>query len=150
MADNGDLGPASGGDEGGSGPTAHTDGGSSGAGGPGGSGSGSGPTAHTGGGDRITIFINNTKYQVDGPSMTGADLKRLAKAPMNRMVIWIKGGSNAGPGGDDETVLDDQSVNLVSGMKFRIVNAGTFGETIEPYQAGRQTLATLRHATEAR
>lgn len=132
MADDGELGPASGGGEGATGPTAHTGGGNSGAGGGGpggGNSSGNGPTAHTGGADRITIFINNTEYQVDEPSMTGADLKRLAKEPMNRMVVWIKGGPHGGPGRDGETVLDDQSISLVSGMEFRIVNAGTFGGT---------------------
>ena len=56
MADNGEPGPA-----------------------PGGNGGGAvGPAAHTGGADRIAIFINNIAYQVDGPSMTGAELKRLA------------------------------------------------------------------------
>lgn len=46
---------------------------------------------------------------------------------MNRMVFWIKGGSGAGQGGGGESVLDDQPVNLVAGMRLRIVNAGTFG-----------------------
>ncbi len=107
MADNGEPGPA-----------------------PGGSGGAAGPAARTGGADRITISINNTAYQVDGPSMTGADLKRLAKEPMNRLVIRIEGGPAAGPGGDGEAVLDDQSVNLAGGMRFRIVNAGAFGGTL--------------------
>ena len=88
---------------------------------------GGGPTAHTGGGERITIIINNTEYQVDKLTLTGAELKRLAKEPLNRMVIWIKGGSNAGQSGDDEGILDDEQVTLVGGMKFRTVNAGTFG-----------------------
>lgn len=88
---------------------------------------GGGTPTHTGGGDRITIVINNKEYQVDKPSLTGADLKRLAKEPSNRVVIWIKGDSNVEQGGEDETILDDQSVNLITGMKFRIVNAGTFG-----------------------
>lgn len=125
MADNGELGPA-----------------------PGGNGAGGdvGPTAHTGGADRITIAINNTEYQVDTPSMTGAGLKKLAKESMNRMVFWIKGGSNAGPGANDESVLDDQTVNLVSGMKFRIVNAGTFGMGAGPRRAGRPTPAAPRRA----
>ena len=89
---------------------------------------GGGPTAHTGGGGgRITIVINNTEYQVDKLTLTGAELKRLAKEPLDRMVIWIKGGSNAGQSGGDEGILDDEPVTLVGGMKFRTVNAGTFG-----------------------
>ena len=127
MADNGEPGPAPGGNGGGAvGPAAHT-------------GGAVGPAAHTGGADRITIFVNNIAYQVDGPSMTGAELKRLAGEPMNRLVIWIKGGSSA-QGGDGESVLDDQSVNLVGGMKFRIVNAGAFGRGIGPLRpdAGRR------------
>ena len=128
MADK-EVGPVSGGEPGG-GPTTHTGGGEPG-GGPtthtGGGEPGGGPTTHTGGGDRITIVINNTEYQVDKPSMTGAELKRLAKEPANRTVIWIKGGPGGGPGGDGETIPDDQPVNLVTGMEFRVVNAGTFG-----------------------
>ena len=120
MADNGEPGPA-----------------------PGGSGGAAGPAARTGGADHITVFVNNTEYRVDGPSMTGADLKRLAKEPMNRLVIRIKGGPAAGQGGDGEAVLDDQSVNLAGGMRFRIVNAGAFGERIGPCRTGR-TAATAR------
>ena len=101
MADNGDHNPAAGG--------------------------GGGPTPRAGGGDRTTIIINNTEYQVDKLTLTGAELKRLAKEPLNRMVIWIKGGSNAGQSGDDEGILDDEQVTLVGGMKFHTVNAGTFG-----------------------
>ena len=126
MADNGEPGPAPGG----------------------GSGGGSvGPAAHTGGSDRIAIFVNNTEYRVDKPSMTGAELKRLAGEPMNRLAIRIKGGPDAGPGGDGESVLDDQSVNLAGGMKFRIVNAGAFGRGIGPLRpdAGhRQSRAAPR------
>lgn len=116
MADNGELGPA-----------------------PGGGGGSAGPTAHTGGADRTAIFVNNTEYQVDEPSMTGAELKRLAGEPMNRLVIRIKVGPDAGQGGDGESVLDDQSVNLVGGMRFRIVNAGAFGRGSGPLRpdAGR-------------
>ena len=112
-----ELGPAPGGAGG-----AHTEG----AGPGGGSDNGNTPT-HTGGTDRITIIINNKEYRVDKPSLTGADLKRLAKEPPNRMVIWIRYDSNTEQGGDDEAIPDDKSVNLVAGMKFRIVNAGTFG-----------------------
>ena len=141
MADDGELGPAPGGGEpgGGDGPTTHTGGGEPGGGdGPtthtgGGdgptthTGGGDGPTTHTGGGDRITIVINNKEYQVDKPSLTGAELKRLAGEPPDRLVVWIKGDSNVEQGGEDESILDDQSINLVGGMKFRIVNAATFG-----------------------
>ena len=107
MADSGEPGPACGGGGSGAGPAAHTGGG--------------------GGGDRTTIVVNNKEYQVGEPSMTGAELKRLAREPMNRLVIRIDGGSGAGQGGDGEFVLDDHSVSLATGMKFRIVNAGTFG-----------------------
>lgn len=94
----------------------------------GGGGNGDGPTTHTGAAGRLTIVINNVEYQVDKPSLTGAELKRLAGEPPNRVVMLIK----KEPGveeqdADDETILDDQSVNLVDGMKFRIVNAGTLG-----------------------
>ena len=82
-----------------------------------------------GGADRTIIVINNnnTEYHIDEHSATGAGLKRLVGEPMNRMVFWIKGGSGAGQGGGGESVLDDQPVNLVAGMRLRIVNAGTFG-----------------------
>ena len=118
-----------GGDDGG-GPTVHTGGGDDG-GGPtvhtGGGDDGGGPTVHTGGGDRPTIIINNIEYQVDKPSLTGAELKRLAGEPPNRVVMLIKKEPGVEQDADDETILDDQSVNLVDGMKFRIVNAGTLG-----------------------
>lgn len=105
MADDGKLGPA-----------------------PGGGGQGgAGPAAHTECGDRITIVINNMEYNVDEPSMTGSELERLAREPMNRLAIRINDGPDAGQGGDGESVLDDQSVDLAPGMKFRVVNAGTFG-----------------------
>ena len=88
---------------------------------------GGGAPARAGGGDRIAIAINNTEYQADKPSLTGSELKRLAKEPPIRAVIWNKKGPAVEQGEDDEAIPDDQSVNLSTGMTFRIVNAGTFG-----------------------
>ena len=100
---------------GGGGPTTHA-----------GGGDGGGPPTHAGGA-LPTITINNKEYQADKPSLTGTELKRLAGEPPNRVVMWIKKEPGVEEGTDVETILDDQSVNLVAGMKFRIVNAGTFG-----------------------
>ena len=86
MSSDGELAPASGGTGPGSGGGsggAHTGGT-----GPGGGGNGGGTPTHTGGTDRITIIINNKEYRVDKPSMTGADLKRLAKG---RRTTWSSG-----------------------------------------------------------
>ena len=81
-----------------------------------------------GGADRtIIIIIINTEYHIDEHSATGACLKRLAGEPMNRMAVLDKGGSGAGQAGGGESVLDGRLVNLVAGMRLRIVNAGTFG-----------------------
>ena len=121
-----------GGDDGGGGPTVHTGGGDDGGGGPtvhtgGGDDGGGGPTVHTGG-VRLTIVINNKEYNVDKPSLTGAELKALAGEPPDRVVVRIGGTSDAEQGGDDgETIQDNQSVNLASGMQFRVINAATFG-----------------------
>ena len=105
-----------GGDDGG-GPTVHTGGGDD----------GGGPTVHTGG-VRLTIVINNKEYSVDRPSLTGAELKALAGEPPDRVVVRIGGTPDAEQGGDvDETIQDNQSVNLASGMQFRVINAATFG-----------------------
>lgn len=98
-----------------------------GGGGPGGGEQGGGTPAHTGVGDRLTIVINHVEYQVDKPSLTGAELKRLANEPPDRVVMWIKRGPGADQNEDDETIPDDRPVTLVPGMEFRIVNAGTFG-----------------------
>ena len=88
---------------------------------------GGGPTVHTGG-VRLTIVINNKEYNVDKPSLTGAELKALAGEPPDRVVVRIGGTSDAEQGGDDgETIQDNQSVNLASGMQFRVINAATFG-----------------------
>ena len=106
-----------GGDDGG-GPTVHTGGGDD----------GGGPTVHTGG-VRLTIVINNKEYNVDRPSLTGAELKALAGEPPDRVVMRIGSTPDAEQGGDDgETIQDNQSVNLASGMQFRVINAATFGQ----------------------
>ena len=76
--------------------------------------------ADKGGKPPITIYINETPYQVDEKSMTGAELKVLASVPAEYNLFLEARG-------DDQPVSDDQSIKLHKDMKFYSLPPATFG-----------------------
>jgi len=68
----------------------------------------------------ITIYINETPYEVDDKSMSGAELKVLASVPPEYKLFLEKPG-------DDQPIGDDQSVKLHKDMKFYSLPPATFG-----------------------
>jgi len=77
--------------------------------------------------DKITILINQKPYHVETDSLTGAEIKGLADGPSDYLVVLVVKDPDPVAGGDDKIIGDNQVVQLKSGMRFRIVNPGTFG-----------------------
>ena len=76
---------------------------------------------------RITILINNQRFEAPRPIMTGREIKELGGGPMDYWLILNVGAPDPQAGGDDRQIQDDERVELRNGMRFRIVNPGTFG-----------------------
>lgn len=76
---------------------------------------------------KITITINRKVYHVEKPIMTGREIKELAGGPMDYWLILVVKKPDEVAGGDDKKIADDESIELKSGMRFRIVNPATFG-----------------------
>lgn len=71
---------------------------------------------------KIVIFIEDTKFEVTEPALTGCQLKRMAGIPQaNHLFLDVPGH------GDDVQVLDDVPFKLKSGMKFYDVPVGNLG-----------------------
>lgn len=71
---------------------------------------------------KFNISINDRKYVVEEPTMTGAQLKVLAAiAPANQLFLESHGHD------DDLPVRDDVAIELKSGMKFYDVPIGNLG-----------------------
>jgi len=81
----------------------------------------------TGEKEHITILINQKPYKAPKPVMTGAEIKQLAKEPLDTLLVEIIDNPDPVAGGDDKIINNGDSVTLKSGMRFRIVNAATFG-----------------------
>jgi hypothetical protein len=76
---------------------------------------------------KINILINQKPYQVEEEEMTGAQIKELGGGPMDYLLVLVVKSPDSVAGGDDQIISDSQIVQLKSGMRFRIVNPGTFG-----------------------
>jgi hypothetical protein len=76
---------------------------------------------------KITILINNKPYEAPKPAMTGLEIKELGGGPPDYWLILNVKSADPVAGGDDRQIQDAEVVELKSGMKFRIVNAATFG-----------------------
>jgi hypothetical protein len=76
---------------------------------------------------KITILINQTPYEAPKPVMTGLEIKELAGGPLDYWLILVVKSPDEVAGGDDKQIQDEEAVELKSGMRFRIVNAATFG-----------------------
>lgn len=71
---------------------------------------------------KFNIFINDTRYPVEAPTMTGRQLKELAGiAEENQLFLDAPGH------GDDPQVFEDVPFELKSGMKFYDVPVGNLG-----------------------
>ena len=75
----------------------------------------------------ITIHINNKPYKAPKPVMTGKEIKELGNGSPEYLLVLVVGEPDEVAGGDDKIIADNQSVELKSGMRFRIVNPATFG-----------------------
>jgi hypothetical protein len=77
--------------------------------------------------EHITILINQKPYKVEKPVMTGREIKELAHEALDTLLVLIIDNPDPVAGGDDKIINNDDSITLKSGMRFRIVNAATFG-----------------------
>lgn len=76
---------------------------------------------------KITILINNRPYEATKPVMTGLEIKTLGGGPVDYWLILNVKSPDPDAGGDDKQIQDAESVELKSGMHFRIINLATFG-----------------------
>jgi hypothetical protein len=71
---------------------------------------------------KIAIFIDDTKFEVTEPTLTGHQLKAMAGiAQANHLFLDVPGH------GDDVQVFDDVPFKLKSSMKFYDVPVGNLG-----------------------
>lgn len=77
---------------------------------------------------KITILINQTPHEAPNSSMTGSEIKELGGGPQDYWLILVVKDPDEVAGGDDKQIQDEESVDLKSGMRFRIVNPATFGD----------------------
>lgn len=75
----------------------------------------------------IVIIIGRTPHKAPQPVMTGKEIKELGEGPINYLLVLVVGKPDEVAGGDDRIIADDESIELKSGMRFRIVNPATFG-----------------------
>ncbi len=76
-------------------------------------------------GDKFKFFVNGVKFEVDKPSITGAEIKTKAGIdPGFGLFLEVHG-----PDAEDKKIADSDSVNLADpGVeKFYTVSPGTFG-----------------------
>ncbi|MBS3925962.1 MAG: multiubiquitin domain-containing protein [Nitrosarchaeum sp.] len=76
---------------------------------------------------QITILINQKPFHVTSSSLTGKEIKELANEPLEKLLVKVVEAPDPVAGGDDIIIGNDDTVELKSGMRFRIVNAATFG-----------------------
>lgn len=75
----------------------------------------------------IHIVVNKRPHEAPRTPMTGREIKELAGAPVENLLVEIVGSADAAAGGDDRIIGDEQSIELKNGMRFRTVNPATFG-----------------------
>jgi len=76
----------------------------------------------------ITIIINKPPpIKAPKPVMTGKEIKELGNGPPEHLLVLVVGEADEVAGGDDKIIADNESVELKSGMRFRIVNPAIFG-----------------------
>ena len=85
-----------------------------------------GPTA-TAGGIALTITVNRRDHTVTRQEMTAKEIKDMAGAPIHHLLILLAGEPGVAAGCDDEPHADTDIIRLAPGMRFRTVNAATFG-----------------------
>lgn len=76
----------------------------------------------------ITIIINKPP-PIKAPKsvMTGKEIKELGNGSPEYLLVLVIGEPDEVAGGDDKIIADNESIELKSGMRFRIVNPATFG-----------------------
>lgn len=76
---------------------------------------------------KITILVNNRPFEAPKAVMTGREIKELGGGPLDYWLVLNVKSPDPVAGGDDRQIQDGESVELKSGMRFRIVNPATFG-----------------------
>jgi hypothetical protein len=71
---------------------------------------------------RFEIFINGTRYEIAEPVLTGARLKVVAGIPAANHLFQDVPGHQ-----EDPQILDDQEVEMRSGLHFYDVPVGNLG-----------------------
>lgn len=71
---------------------------------------------------KFELFIDNIKYETTDSVLTGAQLKALAAIPPANHLFLDEPGH-----GDDRQILDNEPVELKSGMHFYDVPIGNLG-----------------------
>lgn len=64
--------------------------------------------------EKITIIIDKKEYHVDSDSMTGTQLRNLPNPPIGPDYDLFE----IVPGGNDQLITDDETVELKSGDRF--------------------------------
>lgn len=77
--------------------------------------------------EHINILINSKPFKAPKTPMTGREIKELGGGPVEYLLVEVVKDPDPVAGGDDKIINDSDSVNLKSGMRFRIVNPATFG-----------------------
>lgn len=78
-------------------------------------------------GKPINIIVNNKPFKAPKNPMTGREIKELAQATLNHLLVLVVKDPDPIAGGDDKIINDSDSIELKSGMRFRVVNPATFG-----------------------
>ncbi len=68
----------------------------------------------------FTIFVNNNPFTTSEHTLTGAQIKELARVPSDYELFEIRGDQTVPVGNDTE-------VHIHNNMQFRAIPAGTFG-----------------------
>jgi hypothetical protein len=70
---------------------------------------------------KITIFVNDKSYHVDGPTVTVADIKQVAGIPpANLLFLEV-------PGPGDDLPITGEVITIKSGQHYYDMPPGNFG-----------------------
>ncbi len=73
---------------------------------------------------KITIFVNNSRFETDQQELEGLQIKRLAQIPVDsELCLWFRAIRS-------EPIADNQVVHVHNEEHFRAIPAGTFGANV--------------------
>lgn len=75
--------------------------------------------------DKFIYFVDNKEYSTDKPSLTGQDIKEMAKVPGEYQLYLEEEGDDP-----DRAIPDSETIDLVKSVKhFYAVPPATFGRS---------------------